>query len=105
MPYAQACWRDSYSGNLKYMYSYSSRIFSAYTSSFGLEYISVRGSGAAINYSRTTSRQVSAAMRELGLNNNEIAALKKFFTNGGELAVLTNDGKHWVNADTCEVIY
>ena len=105
MPYAQAGWRDSYSGNLKYMYSYSSRIFSAYTSSFGLEYISVHGSDAAINYSRTTLRQVTAAMRELGLNGNEIAALKKFFTNGGEIAILTHEGKHWVDGDTCEVIY
>ena len=105
MPYAQAGWRDSYSGNLKYMYSYSSRIFSAYTSSFGLEYISVRESDAAINYSRTTSKQVTAAMRELGLNGNEIAALKEFFTNGGEIAIATHDGKHWVNGDTCEVIF
>ena len=105
MPYAQAGWRDSYSGNLKYMYSYSSRIFSAYTSSFGLEYISVRGADAAINYSRTTSKQATAAMQELGLNGDEIVALKKFFINGGEIAVLTHDGKHWVNADNCEVIF
>ena len=104
MPYAQAGWRDSYSGDLHYMYSYSSRIFSAYTSSFGLEYISVRGADAAINYSRTTSKQVTAAMRELGLNVNEIAAIKKFFTNGGEIAILTHDGKHWVNGDNCDVI-
>ena len=104
MPYAQAGWRDLQSGNLHAMYSYSSRIFDAYTSSFGLEYISVRGAHAAINYSRTTSKQVTAAMRELGLNGNEIAALKKFFTNGGEIAIVTHDGKHWVNGDTCEVI-
>lgn len=104
MPYAQAGWCDLQSGELHYMYSYSSRIFSAYTSSFGLEYISVRGADAAINYSRTTSRQVTAAMRELGLNGNEIAALKKFFTSGGEIAVVTSDGGHWVNGDTNEVI-
>ena len=104
MPYAQAGWRDLQSGNLHKMLSYSSLIFSAYTSSFGLEYISVRGAHAAINYSRTTSKQVTAAMQELGLNGNEIAALKKFFTNGGEIAIATHDGKHWVNGDTCEVI-
>ena len=105
MPYAQAGLCDLQSGELHVMYSYSSHIFSAYTSSFGLEYISVRGADAAINYSRTTSRQVTAAMRELGLTGNEIAALKKFFTNGGEIAIVTHDGEHWVNGDTCEVIY
>ena len=104
MPYAQAGWRDYQSGNLHAMFSYSSRIFDACTSSFGLEYISVRSAYASINYSRTTSRQVTAAMQELGLNGNEIAALKKFFTNGGEIAIVTHDGKHWVNGDTCEVI-
>ena len=104
MPYAQAGWRDLQSGKLHAMYSYSSRIFDAYTSSFGLEYISVRGAHAAINYSRTTSRQVTAAMCELGLNGDEISALKKFFINGGEIAIVTHDGKHWVNGDTYEVI-
>ena len=104
MPYAQAGWRDLQSGNLHAMFSYSSRVFDAYTSSFGLEYISVRNACAEINYSRTTSRQVTAAMRELGLNGDEIAALKKFFTNGGDIAIITSDGKHWVNGDTREVI-
>ena len=104
MPYAQAGWRDLQSDKLHIMYSYSSRIFDAYTSSFGLEYISVRGAHAAIDCSRTTSKQVTAAMCELGLNRNEIAALKKFFINGGEIAIATHDGKHWVNGDNCEVI-
>ena len=104
MPYAQAGWRDLQCGKLHAMYSYSNRIFDAYTSSFGLEYISVRCAYAAINYNSTTSRQVTAAMRELGLNGNEIAALKKFFINGGEIAIATHDGKHWVNGDTREVI-
>ena len=105
MPYAQAGWRDLCNGNLHAMFSYSSRIFDAYTSSWGLEYISVRQATAAINYSRTTSRQVTAAMRELGLNGNEIVALKKFFANGGEIAIATHDGKQWVNGDnSSEVI-
>lgn len=105
MPYAQAGWRDLCSGNLHAMFSYSSRIFDAYMSAWGLEYISVRQATAAINYSRTTSRQVTAAMRELGLSGNEIAALKKFFVNGGEIAIATHDSMHWVNGDTMEVIY
>lgn len=104
MPYAQAGWRELCSGNLHAMFSYSSRIFDAYTSAWGLEYISVRQATAAINYSRTTSRQVTAAMRELGLNGNEIAALKKFFVKGGKIAIMTHDGKQWVDGDTMEVI-
>lgn len=104
MPYAQAGWRDLCGGNLHAMFSYSSRIFDAYTSAWGLEYISVRQATAAINYSRTTSKQVTVAMRELGLSDNEIAALKKFFVNGGEIAIATHDSMHWVNGDTMEVI-
>ena len=103
MPYAQAGWMREDDDRFT-MYSYSSRIFTAQVSACGVEEISVRNADAAINYSRTTSRQVTAAMRELGLNGNEIAALKKFFTNGGEIAIATHDGKHWVNADNCEVI-
>ena len=103
MPYAQAGWLQE-KGNCFTMYSYSSRIFTVKFDDTGVYEISTRNADAAINYSRTTSRQVTAAMQELGLNGNEIAALKKFFTNGGEIAIATHDGKHWVNGDNCEVI-
>lgn len=99
-PYAQAGWlRDGY--NHYTMYSYSSRIFTADVSCIGVEEITTRYADAAINYSRTTSRQVTYALRELGLTDNTIAKLKKFFTNGGITAV--NLGREqWVNACTGE---
>lgn len=106
MPYAQAGWRVF--GDIHKtmeMFSYSSRIFTAKFDETGVAEIHTMEADAAINYSRTTSRQVTAAMRELGLNGNEIAALKKFFANGGEIAIVTHDGKQWVNGDnTSEVI-
>lgn len=106
MPYAQAGWRVFWDiHKTMEMFSYSSRIFTAKFDETGVAEIHTMEADAAINYSRTTSRQVTAAMRELGLNGNEIAALKKFFANGGEIAIVTHDGKQWVNGDnTSEVI-
>lgn len=105
MPYAQAGWLREKEDDYFTMVSYSSRIFTAKFDETGVAEIHTMEADAAINYSRTTSRQVTAAMRELGLNGNEIAALKKFFINGGEIAIVTHDGKQWVNGDnTSEVI-
>lgn len=109
MPYAQAGW-DDYTLAREYvsaMYSYSSRILKAcYEDSKSgkpvLYAIDTRDAQAAINYSRTTSRQVSAAMQELGLSGSEIVALKRFFTRGGKVAIV--NGSTWVNAETGEVI-
>lgn len=101
MPYAQAGWlreKDNYFT----MLSYSSRIFTAQVTAFGVEEISTRNADAAINYSRTTSRQVTAAMQELGLSGSEIAALKRFFIRGGKVAMVS--GSAWVDAETGEVI-
>ena len=72
---------------------------------WGLEYISVRQATAAINYSRTTSRQVTAAMRELGLEGTTIAKLKKWFTSDSKhvAAVYIGRGK-WVDGCNGEVI-
>lgn len=106
MPYAQSGWRVF--GDIHKtmeMFSYSSRIFTAQFDETGIAEIHTVNADAAINYSRTTSRQVTAAMRELGLSGNEIAALKKFFANGGKIAIATHDGKQWVNGDnSSEVI-
>lgn len=79
MPYAQAGWQRE-GNNRVTMVSYSSRIFTAQITAFGVEEISVRNADAAINYSRTTSRQVTMAMREIGLTDSTIARLKKWFT-------------------------
>lgn len=106
MPYAQAGW-DDYAlvgERISAMYSYSSRIFKAcYTKDGTLYAIDTRDAHAAINYSRTTSRQVSAAMQELGISGSEIVALKRFFTRGGKVACVGDDS--WFNAETGEVIW
>jgi len=103
MPYAQAGWRSREDG-VQTMYSYSSRVFEVYVSCYGIEYISVRQADATINYSRTTSRQVTAAMQELGLNGDEIKTLKHYFASGGKIAVASADGEQWLNGETGEVI-
>lgn len=104
MPYAQAGWLRE-KGNYFTMLSYSSRIFTAQVTAFGVEEISTRNADAAINYSRTTSRQVTAAMRELGLEGNTIARLKKWFTSDSThvTAVYIGRGK-WVDGCTGDEI-
>ena len=103
MPYAQAGWQRE--GDRFTMYSYSSRIFTAQISSCGVEEISVRSADAAINYSRTTSRQVSAAMREIGLTDGTIARLKKWFTSDQKHVTAVYIGRgEWIEASTGEVI-
>lgn len=104
MPYAQAGWRrenDTYFT----MVSYSSRIFTAQLTACGVEEISTQNADAAINHSRTTSRQVTMAMRELGLTNSTIARLKKWFTSDSEhvTAVYIGHGE-WMDGRTGEVI-
>ena len=106
MPYAQAHWDVTawYDGTETWgMTSYSSRIFTAGKEGGRVYRISTEHAQAAINYSRTTSRQVTAAMQELSLSGGEIAALKRFFTRGGKVAVTGCDS--WLNAETGEVIW
>lgn len=104
MPYAQAGWlreKDNYFT----MVSYSSRIFTAQITAFGVEEVNVRNADAAINYSRTTSRQVTAAMREIGLTDSTIARLKKWFTSDSKHVTAVYIGRgDWVDACTGEVI-
>lgn len=104
MPYAQAGWlreKDNYFT----MLSYSGRIFTAQVTAFGVEEISTRGADAAINYSRTTSRQVTMAMRELGLTDETIARLKKWFTSDSKHVTAVHIGRgNWVDGSTGEVI-
>ena len=104
MPYAQAGWLREDDDRFS-MYSYSSRIFTAQVSACGVEEISVRNADAAINYSRTTSRQVSAAMQEIGLANDVIARLKKWFTSDPKHVTAVCIGRgEWIEASTGEVI-
>lgn len=104
MPYAQAGWlHDSYNNYI--MYSYSSRVFRAEISSVGVEEISVRNCDAAMNYSRTTSRQVTMALREIGLSDSVIARLKKWFTSDSSHVTAVYIGRgEWVDGCTAEVI-
>ena len=104
MPYAQEGWLREDDDRFA-MYSYSSRIFTAQITSCGVEEISVRNADAAINYSRTTSRQVSAAMKEIGLANDVIARLKKWFTSDSKHVTSVYIGRgQWVDACTGEAI-
>lgn len=104
MPYAQAGWRRE-NDNYFTMVSYSSQIFTAQVTAFGVEEISVRNADAAINYSRTTSRQVTAAMREIGLTDATIARLKKWFTSDPKHVTAVYIGRgEWMDACTGEVL-
>lgn len=104
MPYAQAGWRCE-NDNYFTMVSYSSRIFTAQITASGVEEISTRNADAAINYSRTTSRQVTMAMRELGLTDSTIARLKKWFTSDSEHVTAVYIGRgEWMDGCTGEAI-
>ena len=104
MPYAQAGWLREDDDRFA-MYSYSSRIFTAKFDDTGVAEISTRDADAAINYSRTTSRQVSAAMQEIGLANDVIARLKKWFTSDPKHVTAVYIGRgDWMDAATGEVI-
>lgn len=105
-PYAQAGWRERKLGareSVLEMYSYSSLIFTASFDCGALCDISTRDSCAAMDYSRTTSAQVTKALRELGISDRAIWALKRFFSAGGVTVVLLGSGD-WVDASTGEVV-
>lgn len=104
MPYAQAGWRREDDDHFT-MLSYSSRIFTAQITASGVEEISTRNADAAINYSRTTSRQVTAAMREICLPDSTIARLKKWFTSNPKHVTAVYIGRgQWVDGCNGEVI-
>ena len=104
MPYAQAGWLQEKDDCFS-MFSYSSRIFTAQITACGVEEISVQNADAAMNYSRTTSRQVSAAMQEIGIANDVIARLKKWFTSDPKHVTAVYIGRgEWIEASTGEVI-
>ena len=87
------------------MFSYSSRIFTVKFDDTGVAEISTSNADAVINYSRTTSRQVGAAMREIGLTDDTITKLKKWFTSDPKhvTAVYTGCGQ-WIDGCTGEAI-
>lgn len=83
-PYAKAHWdvTEWHDGTSTWtLTSYNSRVLTVQLdSSRYVNSISTRSAQAAINYSRTTSSQVTMALRELGMSARMIAAVKKVLT-------------------------
>ena len=87
MPYAQAGWIDCVHDTEEehIFFSYSSEIFRLQRrrkdtgSAWGKWIINRRFATANIQCSRTTSRQVSCALREYGFTDKTIADIKKHF--------------------------
>lgn len=115
MPYAQAGWIDTVTrdssgkkqSHYAAMYSYSSLIFTATVNENGVvDMIDTQDAKASATCSRTTSRQVTLAMRELGFSDAVIMALKKYTSAAAPRNVyLLLSGRDWIDSDTGEVVY
>ena len=114
MPYAQAGWRDYAVYNncgittdhCEAMYSYSSLIFTARVNASGdVTMIDTYDAKAKANCSRTTSRQVTLAMRELGFTDAVIMALKQYIASQPRGVVVRRCGRDWIDTATGEVVY
>ena len=89
MPYAQAGWIDRQMQNgatASDFYSYSSLIFTVYRAADGM-CISTENAKAASNCSRTTSRQVTAALREIGFEPAAVQIVKHQLDAGGKFCL------------------
>ena len=114
MPYAQAGWRDydvydqdgATTDHCKAMYSYSSLIFTATVNANGdVTMIDTYEAKASADCSRTTSRQVTLALRELGFTDAVIAALKRYIASNPSGVVVRQHGRDWMDTATGEVVY
>lgn len=115
MPYAQAGWIDTVTrdssgkkqSHYAAMYSYSSLIFTATVNENGVvDMIDTQDAKASATCSRTTSRQVTLALRELGFSDAVIKALKKYISAAAPRNVyLLLSGRNWIDSDTGEVVY
>ena len=114
MPYAQAGWRDyavydnygTTTDRCQAMYSYSSLIFTATVNADGdVIMIDTLDAAAKANYSRTTSRQVTLALRELGFSDAVAQAIKRYITSQPSGAAVMQCGRDWVDTATGEVVY
>lgn len=113
-PYAQAGWTDTVTrdssgkkqSHTAAMYSYSGLIFTATVNENDvIDMIDTQDAKAAANCSRTTSRQVTLAMRELGFSDAVIVALKRYISAAGHEVYLLLSGRDWIDSDTGEVVY
>ena len=104
-PYSQAGWidRKTLSGNTAaVLYSYSSKIATVLLDAHGTaRRVDTSGGDAALNCSRTTSKHFTLAMRECGLSDSVIQALKPALS-GGDMVTLVC-GK-WILYSTGEAI-
>lgn len=115
MPYAQAGWIDTVTSDSNgkkqshyaAMYSYSSLIFTATVNENGVvDMIDTQDAKASATCSRTTSRQVTLALRELGFSDAVVKALKKYISAAAPRNVyLLLSGRDWIDSDTGEVVY
>lgn len=114
MPSAQAGWRDyavydnfgMATDHCKAMYSYSSLIFTATVNANGVvTMIDTYDAKASADCSRTTSRQVTLALRELGFSDAVAQAIKRYIAASRPRGVAVRQcGRDWIDTATCEVI-
>ena len=114
MPYAQAGWRDydvyDHNGKItdrcKAMYSYSSLIFTATVNVNGdVIMIDTYDAKASADCSRTTSRQVTLALRELGFSDAVAQAIKRHISSNRRGTFVIHYGRDWIDSATGEVVY
>lgn len=114
MPYAQAGWKDYAiynkcgitTNHCEAMYSYSSLIFTATVDSCGNVFmIDTYDAKAKANCSRTTSRQVTLAMRELGFSDAIVQEIKRYIASQPSGVVVRQYGRDWIDTATGEVVY
>ena len=114
MPYAQAGWRDydvydqdgAATDHCKAMYSYSSLIFTATVNVNGnVTMIDTYDAKASADCSRTTSRQVTLALRELGFSDSVAQAIKRHIASQPRGVFIVHYGRDWIDTATGEVVY
>ena len=114
MPYAQAGWKDydvydqngATTDRCKAMYSYSSLIFTATVNASGaVTTIDTYDAKASADCSRTTSRQVTLALRELGFSDAVAQAIKRHISSNPSGVSVRQCGRDWIDTATGEVVY
>ena len=113
-PYSQAGWRDydvydqdgATTYHCKAMYSYSSLIFTATVNVNGyVTMIDTYDAKASADCSRTTSRQVTLALRELGFTDAVAQAIKRYISSNPSGTFVIHYGRDWIDTATGEVVY
>lgn len=113
-PYSQAGWRDydvydqngATTDHCKAMYSYFSLIFTATVNASGdVTMIDTYDAKAKANCSRTTSRQVTLALRELGFSDAVAQAIKRYIASQPRGVAVRQCGRDWIDTATGEVVY